>query len=121
MLDLNIDSSFVEMVESGSVAWVAFSAAHLKNVSEDTKRAMLTAAIRKGMISMYVGKGKGNGVWSSYVRSSSVDEFFKNCQFFKERPRDMPREFLIGKTHSGNQIKIVINGEFINPMERMMT
>jgi len=116
MLDLDVDLNFVKMVEEDRVVWVAFSAAHRKNVSEDTKKAMLTAAIQRGVISMYVGNGRGRGVWSSYVHSSCIDEFFRDCHLFKERPRDMPKEFIIGRTYIGNPIKIVINGEFVDPM-----
>ena len=116
MLDLDIDLSLVETVENGGIAWVAFSIAHRRNVSEDTKRAMLTSAIMKGLVSMHVGTGKGWAVWSNFVRSCCIDEFFRACRVFKERPRDMPREFIIGRTNAGNLIRIVINGEFIEPM-----
>lgn len=117
----NIDYSFVKAIDDGELAWVVFCVAHRRNVSMDTKRAMLTSAIRKGLVSMYIGIGKGNGVWSSYVNPSCIEEFFRDCCLFKERPGDMPKDFTIGRTRIGNQIRIVINGNFTEPMCRMMT
>lgn len=89
--------------------------AYRNNVSLDTKQEMLTVIAERGLISLYLGEVKIRGAKSRWVDSARVDDFFRACCTFRRRPRDIPKEFIIGRISTGKPIALKLNGEFTDP------
>jgi hypothetical protein len=87
-----------------------------KEAPDELKKEMIGLFVNKGFLSIHIGDRKGKTVYSSFINQIAIDHFFRTCRPFKGNVRDIPPEFIIGRTHMGTPIILRLNEKFMDPV-----
>ena len=115
MLDYGSEQKYInDAIEALNVGKIIVQAYH-DNISCDAKKEILTVIAQRKLIYLELREKKFYVARSTWISSIGVNEFFRTCCIFKERPREIPKEFIIGRISTGQPIFLRLNGEFTDP------
>lgn len=111
--DVDLRGSILSLLDQNLVGR-SIILAH-KEAPDELKREMIGLFVGKGFLSIHIGDRKGKTVYSSFINQIAIDHFFRTCCPFKGKVRDIPTEFIIGRTYVGTPIILRLNEKFMDP------